>query len=116
MMATRSHSDSASSMWWVVSDGPARAADLSQQVPQIPPCLRVKRSCRLVEKQELRVMNEGAGDRQPLSLPAGKLLGPHAGLIGQADRPEHVVGILRRHAVQRGERADLLAGGQPVEK
>ena len=61
-------------------------------------------------------MDEGAGDRQPLSLAAGKLLGPHAGLIGQADRPEHVIRVLRRHSVEGGERADLFECGQPLEE
>jgi hypothetical protein len=31
-------------------------------------------------------------------------------------RLEHVVGVLRRNAVKRSERADLLASGQPLEK
>ncbi len=61
-------------------------------------------------------MDQGAGDRQPLSLAAGKLLGPQAALIGQADRPEHVVRVLSRHTVQGRERADLLTGGQPLEE
>ena len=71
---------------------------------------------RLVEEDHLGVVHQRAGDRQPLQLAAGQLLGAGAGLVGEADQLQPLVGPRRRDAVQGGEGADLLAGGEPLEE
>ena len=54
--------------------------DAAQQVPQVAPGLRVERRRRLVEEHQLRVVHQRAGDRQPLLLAAGQLLGRSSAL------------------------------------
>ena len=69
--------------------GPPLGADLPQQVPQVPPGLRVQRPGRLVEEQHLRVVHQRARDRQPLRLAAGQLFGAGTRLVVEPDDAEH---------------------------
>jgi hypothetical protein len=61
-------------------------------------------------------VDQRAGDGQPLRLPTGQPLGAGIGFVGEPDHVEHLVRGPVGHAVQRGEGADLLAGGQPLEE
>ena len=54
-------------------DGPALGAEAADDVPELPARLRVEAGRRLVEEQQLRVADQGAGHRQPLLLAAGEL-------------------------------------------
>ena len=76
--------------------GATVGVDLRQQVPEVAARLRVERGGRLVEEHHLGVVDQGAGDRQPLQLAAGQLLGPGVGLVVEPDRAEPFVGRARR--------------------
>ena len=53
-------------------------------------CLRIEISRRLVGKQNLRPIDEGAGERDPLLFAAGELGGIMLGPIAQADTPQKI--------------------------
>jgi hypothetical protein len=75
-----------------------------------------QRPRRLVEKQHVGAVHQRTRDREPLRLAAGELLGPGRGRAGQADYLQHLVGALERETVEIGERAQLLARGEPLEE
>ena len=54
------------------NDGASGLLELVHHVPQMAARLRVESGRGLVEKQQLRIANQGAGHGQPLLLPAGK--------------------------------------------
>ena len=64
--------------------------------------LEVQRSERLVEQQSAGVVDQGAGQRNPLLLTAGKLRGFAFREVGQPDHLEHLVDAL-------GDRRFVLA-------
>ena len=94
----------------------AAIIDGPQHIPQVPPGLRVQRCRRLVQEDDLRVVDQRARDGQPLRLAAGEFLRPGVRLVGECDQLEHLVHPLRRGAVQRGEGGQLFVGGQPFEE
>ena len=51
---------------------------------------RIEVAGRLVRKQERGVVDEGAGDREPLLLAAGELVGEVLGLVCEADQAQRV--------------------------
>ena len=51
-------------------DRPAGLLELLDEIPQLPPRLRIEPGRRLVEKQQIGIADERAGERQPLLLPA----------------------------------------------
>ena len=62
-------------------------AQVGEQVKHLGLGRQVEGADRLVEHDDLRVADQGAGDRDPLPLPAGELRGVAAGRVGgQADR------------------------------
>ena len=63
--------------------GAMPAAELANQIVHAQPGDRVQRCERLVEQKQLRLRNEGSGQRDPLRLAAGKLLGPSLFASGQ---------------------------------
>ncbi len=95
---------------------PAVGIDLPEQVPQVPPGLRIEGAGRLIQEHQLWSVHQRAGDGQPLRLTARQLLGAHVTLLIEADYAEHLVRAAGGHSVQRGERADLLACGEPLEE
>ena len=97
-------------------DGAAGVVEPGEQVPEVAAGLRVERGGRLVEEDHLGVVHQRAGDREPLRLAAREVLDAGAGLVDQPDPLEPLVAAGGRHAVQRGERVDLLARGQPLEE
>ena len=71
MIATRSHSR----LGFVHVVGgqenrPAVLLEVLDQIPELPSCLRIEAGRRLVEKQQLRIADERARERQPLLLSA----------------------------------------------
>jgi hypothetical protein len=97
-------------------DGPAGLVEPGEQVPEVASRLRVERRGRLVEEQHLGVVDQRAGDREPLGLAAGQVLDPAVGLVDQPDPLQPLVGGGDRDVVERGEGADLLARGEPLEE
>ena len=51
-------------------DRPAGLLELLDEIPELPPRLRIEAGGRLVEKEQLGIADERAGERQPLLLPA----------------------------------------------
>ena len=116
-IATRSHNASASSIECVVYTIVFPALlDLTQEIPQVAPRLRVQRRGRLVQEQQLRVVDERARDRQPLPLAAGELVLEHIRPPRQSDHVEHLVSAPTRHPVEGRERLELFACGELLEE
>ncbi len=69
-------------------DGPAFGVELVEQRQHLGRGPRVERAGRLVGQQQHRLGHDRPGDRDPLLLPAGELVGQVAGAVGQADRVE----------------------------
>src|ERR1035437_7721489 len=117
MMATRSQSVSASSMWCVVSTTVWPSALMARSRSH-----RFRLACEssapvgLVQEQHFRPVHERAGDGQPLRLPAGQLLRAGGRTAGHAHHFEHVVGPSRRDAVECGKCAQLLTGSEMLEE
>ena len=65
------------------------AADLDAQLVAHA---RVERRQRLVEQQHARLDRERSGERDALLLAAGELVGVVAGVVGEADELEHLLG------------------------
>jgi hypothetical protein len=101
-------------MWWVVSTTVRPSAAMARSRSH-----RFRLACGssdpggLVEEQHGGPVHRRAGDGQPLCLAARQLLGPGARHPRQPDR---LVGPLRRHPVEGGERAQLLPGRQAFEE
>ena len=97
---------------------PVARPDPRQQVVHLHPGQRVERAERLVEQQQPRPADQGAGQRHALALAAGQHGRPVAGTIGQADIGQRRLGALAasrrrgrcRHCRARAARA---AGGRP---
>ena len=76
---------------------------------------------RLVGQQDQRPVDEGPGDRHPLLLAAGQLVGQVVALLGQADQVEdlghlgahHVLGPADHLEGERHVLVDRLVGQQP---
>src|SRR5436309_3243288 len=77
--------------------GPALGAERAQDVPELAAVLRVEADGRLIEEEQLRVADEGAGHGQALLLAAGELADVGVGLLGQL------------HLLQGGARRQALA-------
>ena len=92
MTPTRSAMASASSWSWVTNRVvmPDLELDPADLVPQLRPDLRVQRRQRLVEQQHLRLDGQRPGQRDPLLLAAGQLVGVPVRLRGQPDQVEHL--------------------------
>src|SRR5690349_21195090 len=65
--------------------GHTSVTDFLDQIPEIPARLRIQAGGRFVQEKYFRVMHQGGGYTETLSLSAGKLLSVAAGLIGQLD-------------------------------
>src|SRR5918994_291400 len=75
----------------------------------------VKTSGRLIEKEQLRIVKERAGEVQP-SLHAFRELGyPQARIVRQSDPVEDLFGISRWPAVKRTKVREVLQRGQLQE-
>ena len=64
---------------------PGVGPDVEQMILQVAP--REGIECRewLVQQQHFRLLHQGAGNRDALCLPAGKLARPCTGLVGEPD-------------------------------
>ena len=98
MTPTRSATASASSWSWVTNSVvvPTSSCTPPDLVAQLHPHLGVQRGERLVEQQHARLDGERAGQRDPLLLAAGELVGVAVGLLGEAHQVQHLAGRGRR--------------------
>ena len=117
MIATRSHSVSASSMWCVVSTTVRPDAAVCRSRSH-----RFRRACGSSAPvgSSRKTSSGSCTSAQAIdsrcAWPPDSFSVRVAGRLGQADHAEHRVGAPGRHPVERGERPDLLAGGQPLEE
>ena len=63
---------------------------------------RVEARRRLVEEQHVGVVQQGAGEREPLALPGRGALHGEVGAVGHAEALEQLVGALLDRCVGRG--------------
>ena len=111
----RSASRSASSRSCVVSRiGHVVVGQAADQVVEVAPGLGVEAGGRLVEEEQLGAAHQADGDVEPAALAAGQAHDRPAGLVGQADPGEQVVGVPRPGPVRRGVRPVELARGGPA--
>ena len=107
----------------VVRDEDQRHAESALERLQLElhrlPELAVKRAERLVAEQHSRADHDGAGQRDPLLLPAGELPGPPLVVAGQRDLPQRLADALRDLALADAAHAqpepDILRH-RPVRK
>jgi len=90
-----------------------RGPDLGQQAQQVGRAGRVKLGGRLVQHQNVRLLGQHAGQRQPLLLPPGEPLDPFAAPVPQADQGERLVDLAvhlgtRHREVLQAERHFVL--------
>ena len=62
-------------------DRPAGLLEFLDQVPQLPPCLRIETGRRFVEKEQIGIADERAGEREALLLAAGQIADPGRALL-----------------------------------
>ena len=90
----------------------AHLAELLEQAADLDPRARVQAAGRLVEDQHLGVVQEHAGQAQPLRHAAGKAGDEGLALVAQVDQVEHLVADLlpprTLDAVGRGEKLQVL--------
>ena len=100
--------------------GDALALEPEEPVPQDVPGLGVEARRRLVEEQDLRVVDEGPGDRQAALHAAGERLDRVRAALGELGEVEELVGALTDHRPRQPEVAPvdvevLLHGDLHVE-
>ena len=86
MMATRSHSRSASSIRCVVRNTVLpRCADAAHEIPDRAPRLRIEPRRQLVEEDDFGIVDERERDEEPLLLAAGQRHEPRVALVAQTE-------------------------------
>ena len=80
--------------------------DRPHQFPEVAAGLGIEAGGRLVEEEDLRVVDQRGGDRQPLLLSAGELLGLAVRLFRQLDLAQ----------VPPGIDPAVIAGGEDVDQ
>ena len=82
----------------------------------LPAGVVVRRACRLVAQQDLRILRNGSGDGHALLFTAGKLRGKIVDTIAETDVFQHFDGILRVGDDLRGEfDVFLLRSNSPLD-
>ena len=70
-------------------DGAAARLESLHHFPELAAGLRIEPRGGLVEEEQLGVVDQRAGDREPLGLAAGEVLHAGAGLVDEADPLEN---------------------------
>ncbi len=97
----------------VKQDGPARLLELLDEVPQLAARLRVEPGGGLVEKEEIRIADERARERQPLLLSARERDHARIALLLELHERDHL--LRRRTAIEEAaEQPQGLEDGQLV--
>src|SRR6476646_11528147 len=73
------------------NDRPTEPLELGDQVPELPPRLRVEARRRLIEEYQVGVADDRAGEREPLLLPARELSDAGVALLIELHHMDHVV-------------------------
>ena len=77
------------------------------EVPERPPRGRIEAGRRLVEEDQLRVVDERERDRQALALAAGQVLRPASALLAEVEQVDQLVGRPARRVEAPEEVEDL---------
>ena len=94
MIATRSHSRSASSIRCVVRNTVLpRRADAAHQLPDRAPRLRIEAGRQLVEKDDFGIVDQRQRDEQPLLLAARQRHEPGVALLDQPELLEQPIAV-----------------------
>src|SRR6478672_6354179 len=72
-------------------DAASARSQLDDEVPQLPSRLRIEPRRRLVEEQQLRVADDGAGEREALLLSAAQLPDARLALLTELYDVDHLV-------------------------
>src|SRR5580658_3222666 len=83
-------------------------ADAAHEIPNRPPRLWVKPGGQLVEKHQLRIVDQREGNKQALFLASGKIHEPGVALIGEAELLEQACTVDRFLAVKGRPEVDCL--------
>src|SRR5688572_8771507 len=94
-------------------DRAASCAKLVEQPPQLPPRVRIEPGGRLVEKQQVRIAGERAGEREALFLAAGELADTARPLAFELDNLQQIVDRPPAR-VERTKEPQRLLDGQLV--
>ena len=86
-------------------DRAARALEFLDELPELAACLRIEAGRRLVEKQQLRIADERAREREPLLLAARQRADARAPLLLELHEPDDVLGR-RSFVKEAAEQAD----------
>ena len=94
----------------------AGAVEVFEDAPEVDARLRVDAGRRLVEEEHLRLVDERAGDHQPLREAAGELEDHRAGAVGERELLEQLVrpraGLRARHAEEAAVVVEVLPDGE----
>src|SRR5438034_349031 len=93
-----------------VPQGPAGEAE--EDVPERPPSGGIHARGRLVQEDQLRVVDEGERHGQALALPAGQVLGPGRPLLAEVHQADELVGRAAAEVVEAPEQVQDLDHGQ----
>src|SRR5580704_17633516 len=88
--------------------GLAALADVAHQIPDRPPSLRIEAGGQLVEKYNLRIVNQREGNEEPLFLPSGEIHKPRVALVGEPELFEQSFAVARFLAIERNPQVDRL--------
>src|SRR5687767_11551753 len=72
-------------------DGAPGPLDLFDRLPELPAGLGIETGGRLIEKEQLRIGHQGAGQGEPLLLAARELAHPAVALFTQLHRGQHLL-------------------------
>ncbi len=89
----------------------AHRAELAEELAQLDPGARVEARCGLIEEQDLRIVDEGVGQAQPLLHAARERLDVGVALV-RRDRPGRAG---RRSSADAAGRVKPVAAGEEVE-
>src|SRR6266542_588338 len=101
-------------LFHVVGRDDYRAAgrhELSDQVPELTSGLRVEPGRRLIQKKDLRIADQRAGDREALLLSSGKIPDACIALLPQLDEADHFVDRLP-HMIKAAEHCERLGNSE----
>ena len=97
-------------------DGLAFAVQLTEQVPQGEPALRIEARCRLVEEKHRGAVEDGPRHHEPLRHPPGQCVHRRLGPLGQLELVKQLIGglprCLRPHAEQAAVEVEVLPDGE----
>jgi len=94
-------------------DGLATFADITHQIPNGPPGLRVEPRGEFIEKHDLRIVDQRQGDEQPLLLASRERHEPGVPLVGKTELFQQAIAV-DCHGVEGGPEVKRLPYLDPL--